>query len=257
MGRRLPFALAAVLFGALAPNAVGQECLGLQCPGGLAPEVVDAPVKDVASPRALEKQTVSGFYEFNSPAAYAIPPAIAYVAAPGTIDAAPPEILALPSVQVLTASDRALDTIVVYGPGTVTVSGESARVRAAQAKRSTKAGKQKARAAQEPTGCPVPWFCLYDFDDFVGDRGMWQSTGSWQNLSKFGWNNRAESMMNRRSGVTLLAPGADGGGSRYCARANSADADLSNNDSISNNASSLYNSTSPNYHPTWSCFNPF
>jgi hypothetical protein len=248
-------AAAVMLLGALAPMASAQDCLGLECSGALPPSSVGrGALQSVSSPQELETKKVSGFYEFglNNPEYRAR--AVAYVATPGTLQAAPPEILALPSAQAVSEADSKIDTIVIYGPGVATIAGGTARADAARSRAQKGA---KARVAQNPGTCPNGWFCLFDYDDYVGDRGIWQDTGIWQDLAPFGWNDRAESMQNKRSGATLLATGTGGGGSRYCAQAGTADADLSNNGSISNNGSSLYNSTAAAYHSSWNCFNPY
>jgi peptidase inhibitor family I36 len=213
----------------------------------------------VAKPRELETRKTSGFYEFGLRNPDNGERAVAYVATPGTLDSAPAEIRALPSAKVVSAAERKGYTIVIYGPGVVvSIPHDKRQVASKRPRRSKKhVTAPAARAAQVATPCGSDWFCLYDFDDFLGAIGRWNDTGLWQNLSRWGWNNRAESMINNRSGTSLLAPGDNGGGSRYCARRNSSDSDFSNNDSISNAGSSIWNSTSPNYHPTWSCFNPF
>lgn len=105
--------------------------------------------------------------------------------------------------------------------------------------------------------CGSNWVCLYDFDDFSGSIGRYQSLG-WQDLWVEGWDNRAESINNTRGGAALLAFATGGGGGlRYCSRPNSSDADLSNNAGISNTASSIFNSDAPDYHAGWDCFNPY
>jgi hypothetical protein len=250
-------ALAALLFVSCA-NAQ-ERCTGLDCPGVLpATSLAHGMLRSVASPRDLETTKVSGFYEFglNNPAVRAR--AVAYVAAPGTLDSAPPEIQALPSAQTVTAAQRKTDTVVIYGPGVIVQSSpEGSRQAAASSNaRDARHDRPTARAANLED-CPGGWFCLFQLYEFHSYVAKWQDTGYWQNLSTWQWDNRAHSMVNNRSGATLLATGAGGSGNRYCARPNSADADLSNNANIDANSESLYNSAAPDYHASWNCFNPY
>jgi Peptidase inhibitor family I36 len=244
----------------LASSARAQEgCTGLDCPGVMpASSLAHGMLRSVASPRDLETTKVSGFYEFGlkNPAIRAR--AVAYVAAPGTLDSAPPEIQALPSAKTVTAAQRKTDTVVIYGPGVIVQSSPVGDRGSATNSRTRSAPNQKPTArASNLEDCPGGWFCLFQLYEFHSYFGKWQDTGDWQLLAKWGWDNRAHSMVNNRSGATLLATGAGGSGNRYCARPNSTDADLSNNSNIDANSESLYNSTAPDYHTGWNCFNPY
>jgi hypothetical protein len=253
-------AVAAIASLALAPRVSAQEgCTGLDCPGVVpAASLAHGMLRSVDSPRDLETTAVSGFYEFgvNNPAVRAR--AVAYVAVPRTLDAAPPEIQALPSAQAVTPARRKTDTVVIYGPGVSVQSSPAGTGGVATNSRTQNARNHRPAAhASNLEDCPGGWFCLFQLYEFHSYMAKWQDTGSWQNLSTWNWDNRAHSMVNNRSGATLLATGAGGSGNRYCARPNSADADLSNNSNIDANSESLYNSTAPDYHAGWNCFNPY
>jgi Peptidase inhibitor family I36 len=257
LGGAAAAALAALSFAA--PARAQDRCTGLDCPGVLpASSLAHEMLRSVSSPRELETTKVSGFYEFglNNPAVRAR--AVAYVAAPGTLDSAPPEIQALPSAKTVTAAQRKTDTVVIYGPGVIVQSlAEGSREAAASSRKADARHDRPAAHAANLEDCPGGWFCLFQLYEFHSYVAKWQDTGYWQNLSAWSWENRAHSMVNNRSGATLLATGAGGSGNRYCARPNSADADLSNNSNIDANSESLYNSTAQDYHTGWNCFNPY
>lgn len=244
----LTTAVAVVVVGALAPSAMAldDQCLGLDCPG-VTPATSKSRgiVESVDDPRSLETQRPSGFYDFGTRGALK-ERAVAYVVKPGEWDAVPQEIKNLPAASFLSASEKANNTTVFYGPGTITTVPP---LRASVASKSKKS--KKAKAASWSSCASAGSFCL--FDDFNGNgaRGQWFDTGYWQNLSATGWQGRARSMYNRRNGWTLLERVSGG---RYCAVPNSQDGSLSNN-GYDRNTTRVYLSTSTTKQSAWGCTN--
>lgn len=243
----LTSAVAMAVASTLAPSVMAQEaeCLGLDCPGVTpANSKSRGIVESVENPRSLESAKPSGFYDYGS---RGTPKkrAIAYVVKPGEWDSVPREIKDLRAADFLSASERANNTTVFYGSGTITTV-PPVKSSAASTKKS-----RKARAAGWSACSYSGSFCL--FDDFNGNgaRGQWFDTGYWQNLSAFGWQGRARSMWNRRNGWTLLERVSGG---RYCAVPNSQDGSLANN-GYDRNTTRVYLSTATIKQSAWGCTN--
>jgi hypothetical protein len=237
-------------------SAATANCLGLDCPGVLS---ADSPghstsVPTVTNPRDLEHAPTSGFYEFglNSPAHSR---AVAYVSVPGQWAKAPADVKAVVGSGI-TRNDVDENTIVVYGNGflvsapTTDTSSGGVAATVASARKHHHVVKAHAAGAH---GCPDGYFCIYD-SAWAGARGQFASTSVWQDLSAWGWQNRAVAMVNARSGWSILSRNNGGGGARYCAQPNSEDSNLGNN-GFGANTSSTYNSTSSTKHSEWGCSN--
>jgi hypothetical protein len=63
--------------------------------------------------------------------------------------------------------------------------------------------------------CPAQYFCLWDGDSFNGDRVQFHDNG-WQNLSSFGFNDRASSAYNNTNRYARISVDAGGAGNRLC-----------------------------------------
>ena len=83
--------------------------------------------------------------------------------------------------------------------------------------------------------CPNGWFCMWRNSGYSGRMIQLSSTGFWQNLSAYGFNDRASSLRNRKSNkATTVAKNNNGGGGQLCYRAGSAASALGSwNDKIS------------------------
>ena len=83
--------------------------------------------------------------------------------------------------------------------------------------------------------CPNGWFCMWRNSGYSGRMIQLSSTGFWQNLSAYGFNDRASSLRNRKSNkATKVAKNNNGGGGQLCYRAGSAASALGSwNDKIS------------------------
>lgn len=237
-------AVAAVLATAtFAPSAGAADqplapCEGLDCPGLALQVPATSSQTATLTPDALKTVQLSGFYDVGS-AGPEQTRVVAYVAAAGQWDAAPPEIKALAD-NALSATDRASRKIVVYGPGALTVSETPAT-----------AATSDTVTPMSYDDCASGWFCVWDggSGSGSGDRAQWQSVGVWQGMG--GFVNRASSMRNNRSAWSLLKRSD---GANYCAQPISRDDSLSNN-GFNNNTASTYNSSSQTQSSGWSCAN--
>jgi hypothetical protein len=223
-----------------------EDCLGLACAAtGGKYQVPEAkrPVPGVAGPSQLEKQRKAGFYEYGSGTTKG-GRAVAYVLPPGQLAAAPASIKRLPVYQDIAASQAsaATGTEVIFGPG-VSLFVPSA---ATKARRGPLA--RMAHGLGDGFNCSDHYFCIYDDRGWYGRRPQFADTGYWQNLGDYGFNDRADSVRNRRHGDSLLAEHAGGGGDRHCFNAQTV---VSNFGTLfwwnfGDDASSVYNSTSAN-----------
>lgn len=64
--------------------------------------------------------------------------------------------------------------------------------------------------------CPVNYVCLWEHQDFNGQRVQYFSCCSWYNLADAGFNNIMSSWRNRKSVDAKVAENADGNGERLC-----------------------------------------
>lgn len=64
--------------------------------------------------------------------------------------------------------------------------------------------------------CPSGWLCLWQDRDYAGRMLQFRSTGSWQNLTDYGFNDEMSSWRNRRSADSKWAWHIDGGGTIRC-----------------------------------------
>lgn len=225
-------------------------CVGLTCPepgraGGVSGAGGNHP--SVSGPHELADQTQAGFYEFGRFATGH--DAVAYVVPRGEAGQMPKEIRDLPLVREIADETNLLRTSTVVVFGSYVVEWTEPRTFARPA---TRTRRKRARAAIGDPPCPDNTLCLYDYDNFWGpdppqDAGIAfgaNYTGDgWVHLGNFGWNDRANSVVNRRDRDSLLNqhnPPA-GGSSRYCSESHSSDSDLSNN--FGDNQATLFANT--------------
>lgn len=232
-------------------NPIGTtNCLGLDCvqPGSPddVPESRD-PAPSVRGPEQLEKQTKAGFYEYGQGTTLQ-ERAVAYVVPTGQLDQAPASVRNLPVVQSLAnGGDFQRGTVVVFGPDT-SLSTVSTPKASTAAKRPSKRRIKARKAAQDAYGCEDNYFCIYDcqeFSTFNCNRlqfGPSHTGQGWRRLGDYAFNDRAESMRNRRDRDSLLARDWPAGNStRYCADSHSSDTTFGNNALGPNEASSFAN----------------
>lgn len=179
-------------------------------------------VPRVSGPSALRQQPQPGFYEFETLTG---DKAVAYVIPEGSAAVVPASIQRLPSYKAL-AKTRALErgTSIVFGPDV----SESA---------ATPSGQIGTLAYSD---CPVGWTCIWEDRDYQDRMLQFSSTGYWQNLGNYGFNDNADSIANKRGGDSLLAEHTGGGGDRYCYDSYSASSNLGG---FGDDASSIFLST--------------
>ena len=223
------------------PN--GPRCLGLTCAEpGSENDVPEArrPVSWVSGPSQLERQKTAGFYEYGSGTTLPDQRAVAYVAPLGEYEKMPQNVRDLPVIVADEAEGGSFrkGTVVVFGPEAALFDARGATT--AKAKR-----RIRARAAADAYGCSDLYFCLYAGFDWTGDRvqfgTVFKGTG-WHALSDYGFNDRADSMRNRRNNDSLLREHYPPSGDSYCADSNSVDSTFSNN-AIGDNEASAFNNT--------------
>lgn len=64
--------------------------------------------------------------------------------------------------------------------------------------------------------CPSGWLCLWEDEDYGGRMLQFQSTGYWQNLTDYGFNDEMSSWRNRRANDSKWAWNTGGGGTVRC-----------------------------------------
>lgn len=97
-------------------------------------------------------------------------------------------------------------------------------------------------AQAENDACPVNRFCLFEHDNFLGGRAVFDSTTKHLGDVKFAngltVGDNASSMINNKDVAVALYQNGDCTGDHYNARKDSTDSDFSNND-FDNKASCL------------------
>lgn len=223
------------------------DCLGLDCvqPGSRddVPESRD-PAPSVLGPEQLEKQTRAGFYEYGQGTTLH-ERAVAYVMPTGQLDQAPASVRDLPVVQSLAnGGDFQRGTVVIFGPDT-SLSTVPAPKASTTTKKPSKRRLKARKAAQDAYGCEDNYFCIYDCELFDCARlqfGPSYTGQGWQALGDYAFNDKAQSMRNRRDRDSLLARHWPAGDStRYCADSHSSDTTFGNNPIGANEASSFAN----------------
>jgi hypothetical protein len=236
-----------------APSA-GQvaECLGLACPDADHPvPEASGPAITISDQSRVALQTTAGFYEYGLGNPAWGKRAVAYVIPPGQADRMPLSIRSLPIVRSLATETT------VFEDGSAVVIGDRniyGVVPAAELKaRATKSRRARARIRQGEMAraagfgsCPNSHFCIYDFQNTVGEWwGLYGIGTGWLSLSACcnNFNDQAESMENARARDSLLNKHnpPQGGPDRYCADSNSIDYDLGNN--IGRNEASMWANT--------------
>lgn len=94
---------------------------------------------------------------------------------------------------------------------------------------------------QALSDCPSGWLCLWAASQFTGRMLQFQSTGSWQNLTNYGFNDVMSSWANKRSFDSLWAYNVTGGGTVRCMDSLSSSSYVGNTDN--DKASSIRNLT--------------
>lgn len=89
--------------------------------------------------------------------------------------------------------------------------------------------------------CPYGWLCLFQDKDWEGRMLQFQDTGSWQNLTDYGFNDAMSSWRNRRSADSKWAWHINGNGTRRCMDSHSATSYVGSGDN--DEASSIINYT--------------
>jgi peptidase inhibitor family I36 len=216
-----------------------ESCVGLNCaePGSnsYVPEA-RRPVTSVSGPRQLAQQTTAAFYDYGLGTMIGNR-AVAFVVPHGQFDRMPASVRALPLVRQIEAETDFFktSTVVVFGPHVFEWTPVESRATAARKQRVKRNRRIRARAAVGNPPCPDNTFCLYDQDNLEPGGAAWGSnyTGAgWQALSNFGWNDRANSVANRRDRDSLLNknyPATGGSNDGYCSDSHSSDWDLTNN----------------------------
>lgn len=235
---------------------VSSQCLGLSCPADdfQVPEARNG-APSLSKPSQLDQQTEAGFYEYGLSSPWD-KPAVAYVVPPGQLERMPASVRALPIVKSLeneTAVFQNRSTVVILDRSMFrTVPKTEVTTQAARSRREKRTRRPVARAADvDPWGCPSYYFCIYDQQGFQGTaHGLYGNGTGWFGLSAINFNDRAESMRNRRNNDSLLAEhwsGTNGYGTRYCADSHSSDREFTNN-AIGNNEASAWANTPDNIH---------
>lgn len=234
-------------------SASAVPCLGLQCP--------DQPSADAAGSAGAIAPAISlkgapqvkaGYYRFPDPDLRAST-VVGWVAPPGTISSAPPEVQALSVVRPLAASGT-LDrhTVVLLGDGNVAVAplatDELAAATDQGAGRAAADGPVELAAAPaavaegDEYGCIGSYFCVYEHIQW---RGWMQqihpiSDQGWWTYLAYELRDAVSSVRNRRDRDSWLAEHWDGSGWRQCYDSHNAWGSLGY--SISDEGSSIYNS---------------
>jgi hypothetical protein len=221
------------------------ECVGLACSVLGSPDFVPgaaAPKAKVAGPRLLEQQREPGFYEFGETVTGK--KFVAFVVPQGRIADAPASIQNLPVVQAIAdgSGDFNKATVVIFGPRlSLTAPGMSTVATTASNR-----ARPIARAAADAYGCDYYYACIYEDRDFRGRKLQFADPGSNQ-LSRYGFNDAADSIRNRRNLDTLLYEnwdGNSGSGDRYCYDSQTVHSSLGG---FGDDASTLTNSSSDTY----------
>jgi Peptidase inhibitor family I36 len=226
--------LAVAVLGALSSSASAQlgppgaPCFGLSCsvPGEADVPEARGTVPSVSSPLHLGGLPTPGFYEYGT-GSWIRTRAVAYVAPRGSLDQMPASVSNLPFVEEIrtTTSLFQTGTVVVLSHGMIEWNAPAA-VQAARNARH----RIRARAAADEYGCVDNRWCLYDQDGYGGDMIVMSSLFNGQGWLQLGsWNDRANSVRNRRDNDSLLAHDSYGAGDQYCSDSHSVDSDLSNN----------------------------
>jgi hypothetical protein len=224
-------------------NARTGGCFGLACakPGRpyYVPEAHGS-VPFVGTVKALDEQKTAGFYAFGRHRS------VAYVVPRHQAEQIPPSVRNLPTVRSIArpGGHPGFDfgTLVIFDPGAVLTVPQS--VLDGRGK-----GRWPATRGSGGTGCDNRHFCLWDYTDFVG-RGIEfgpefkepRRADGWKPLSRFDFNDKANSMHNNRNKNSFLAEhwtGRSGGGTQYCAEERSEDSWLGNNPIDRNEASAF------------------
>jgi Peptidase inhibitor family I36 len=188
----------------------------------------------------------TGYYSYTQPDGQQ---AVAYVVAAGQWDAAPVEIKQLPLAANLMPIEKSSKWMVIYGPNALADGPWAPQANASSARTTTRDGvKAHAAAASD---CVSPWFCVFTDGSFGGTKCQWQSTGVWQSMAGTSCNLAGSSMVNRRTGWSLLKR-TDG--ANYCAVPGSQDASLGSN-GFNDNTYETYNSTATTKQSAWNCVN--
>lgn len=240
------------------PVAGEAGCVGLQCPG--------QPSADAASEAGAFAPTLSiegakrvsaGYYRIPVPKSPGTE-AVGWVAPPGTIADAPPEVQALSAVDPLVeAGTLERRTVVFLGDGHVVVAPPTLDAdRAAEAARTAEA----VRAAEKTGGAPIElapapdgaalaadeygcidaYWCVYVDNYWAGYLEQIHPISSiWGNLGYY-LTDEVSSMRNRRDRDSWIAEHINGGGIRECYDSHSAIGGLGY--AMNDEASSIYNS---------------
>jgi Peptidase inhibitor family I36 len=231
--RRLTAAIVVAILLAL-PAVASAKCKTLKC------KIPTAEGRFVGGPGALDKQRKAGFYAYTDRGV----DRLAYVIPPGQRDQIPSQVEQLPVVEAADEfpEEFTAGAITVFGPGVsmytpAALTGSSAR--------------KRARAAALPPdsfNCYDMYFCIYEDYDWRGRRLQFHDMGYWMNLSSWDFNDRADSMRNRRDRDSWLAEHANGGGDRHCYDSHSSDSSFGGLGywTFGDDASSVYNSTGDN-----------
>lgn len=265
--RRFAFAAAiavATTLGAVGPvgaqnGSQAEKCLGLGCAQqGTENDVPESrtPATAVAGPNELERQSRAGFYEYGRGTSLPDKRAVAYVSPQGQHASMPASVRDLPVVEALAHSGQLqASTVVVFSP--TAVLGVSIPTSAAGHRhRNHRHGhKHRPKARKSNHGsCIDRYFCMFDLHEFnhtlldcyAGcawiQLGPSDAAEGFKRLGNYGFNDRIDSVYNRRGNDSLLAKdwtGTTGAGTRYCSDSHSSDTTLGNNALGNNQASAV------------------
>lgn len=221
--------------------AIGAGCLGLQCPGQPASDAAmkAGPLAPILSTVEDAERAPAGYYRFPD-AQLGTSTAVGWVAPPGTIADAPPEIQALYVVRDAVATGMLETRMAVFLEEGRVILAPPAATAVASRRRS----RPVARAAnQDQYGCIDAYWCVYrdiNWSGYLEQIHPISPNSVWQSFISYWTQDAVSSVRNRRDRDSWLAEHSDGSGWRVCYDSHYADANLP--DDIDNEASSIYNS---------------
>jgi len=206
------------------PETSTDSCVGLECnppsSGSYVPEA-QSPVRAVADLADLQSQNESGFYEMPPLVGEGQSRSVVYLMKAGQFDRMPESVRNLTAVQRFLTGKTDNMSLVVIDSGIWMVLPSKPVAGTAR--------RPVAKTAQINPDCPERTFCLFDLEltwpPSINFDGPTFTGAGWINLNQ----NYGASMVNDRGGDSLLADGANGGGTRYCAIEWSEDLTFSNN----------------------------
>lgn len=152
----------------------------------------------------LSRDHAPGFYRVRS-AKNAADTITVYWMPRGTARSAPAAIRATPAYRDTLAAEFASSEVAIFSPGAI--------------------GFYNPSDPSVMSHCYDGWFCLWEHSGWGGDHVRFQSTGYWQHLSNYGFNDKTSSVKNRRNNDSKLSQHIDGnenpGGTIRCYDSNS------------------------------------